>query len=217
MAVAIIPEMNDNHNPDTRSEQQDSGSANTVLPPGSRRVSQDLQWVEGVYDLVNRDAHEANSLGFSSWIFTQVSLPYQDPGKHGSKAWVRRNGDITMTLTPAVRVDDNGDISLEYPFGKYPRLILPWITTQVVRCQADIDNDGTLTLPVADSLRAFMEEIGQSWGGKSGRSFPRVSGDEPTPQAGHQWPIRFPRVSGDEPTYGERTAYERMFSPRERG
>ena len=29
--------------------------------------------------------------------------------------------------------------------------------------------------------------------------------------------LRFPRVSGDEPTYGERTAYERMFSPRERG
>lgn len=170
MAVAIIPEINDNHNPDNRSEQQDlSSSADTVLSPGSRRVSQDLQWVEGVYDLVNRNAHEANSLGFSSWIFTQVSLPYQDPGKHGSKAWVRRNGDITMTLTPAVSVDDNGDVSLEYPFGKYPRLILPWITTQVVRCQADIDNDGTLTLPVADSLRAFMVEIGQSWGGKSGR------------------------------------------------
>ena len=30
-------------------------------------------------------------------------------------------------------------------------------------------------------------------------------------------PTGFPRVSGDEPTYGERTAYERMFSPRERG
>ena len=29
--------------------------------------------------------------------------------------------------------------------------------------------------------------------------------------------VRFPRVSGDEPTFGERSAYEQMFSPRERG
>ena len=29
--------------------------------------------------------------------------------------------------------------------------------------------------------------------------------------------VSFPRVSGDEPTFGERSAYEQMFSPRERG
>ena len=28
---------------------------------------------------------------------------------------------------------------------------------------------------------------------------------------------RFPRPRGDEPTYGERTAYEQMFSPPTRG
>ena len=47
--------------------------------------------------------------------------------------------------------------------------------------------------------------------------FPAYAGMSPLPHEAPQRPHRFPRLRGDEPTYGERTAYEQMFSPPTRG
>lgn len=125
-------------------------------------------WVDEMMAL-REDAEEAGSIGFCSRIFTQLSLPYRDPGTSGAITWVRQNGPMRLQLNPLLDIDDSGQPVPAFPYGKYPRLILPWLSTQVVLCEADLESDGSLTIELGDSMRDFLKLLDLPYGGKSGR------------------------------------------------
>lgn len=125
-------------------------------------------WVDEMMAL-REDAEEAGSIGFCSRIFTQLSLPYRDPGASGAITWVRQNGPMRLQLNPLLDIDDSGQPVPAFPYGKYPRLILPWLSTQVVLREADLESDGSLTIELGDSMRDFLKLLDLPYGGKSGR------------------------------------------------
>jgi hypothetical protein len=99
---------------------------------------------------------------FLANLFTQVSLPYKDPGDD-LRAWGRRNGDIVLTVIPgAVYNDDNQTVTIGYPYGTMPRLLLAWLSTEAVRTRS-------AKIELGDSLTGFLHELGMAaTGGKNG-------------------------------------------------
>lgn len=133
-----------------------------------KSVSKTNAWIDEMFAL-REDAEEAGSVGFCSRIFTQLSLPYRDPGVHGAITWVRENGPMRLQLNPLLDIDDDGQAVPAFPYGKYPRLILPWLSTQVVLREADLESDGSLTVELGDSMSDFFRALDIPYGGKSGR------------------------------------------------
>lgn len=118
------------------------------------------------------EANDAGYLGFTGRVFTQTCLPYRDPmvADPHLRAWERRNGSMNLAVEPARVVDpETGVAAYKMPFGKYPRLILPWLTTQIVRRQSDREADGRLQLEFSASLPKFLQDLGQAWGGRQGK------------------------------------------------
>ena len=118
---------------------------------------------------LREDAEEAGSIGFCSRIFTQLSLPYRDPGTNGAITWVRQNGAMRLQLNPLLDIDDDGQPVPAFPYGKYPRLVLPWLSTQVVLREADLESDGSLTVELGDSMSDFFKALEIPYGGRQAR------------------------------------------------
>lgn len=132
-----------------------------------KSASKSAAWVDEMMRL-REDAEETESIGFCSRIFTQLSLPYRDPGNNGAITWVRQNGPMRLQLNPLLDIDDSGQPVPAFPYGKYPRLILPWLSTQVVLREAELESDGSLTVELGDSMRDFLKLLNLPYGGKSG-------------------------------------------------
>lgn len=133
-----------------------------------KSASKSAAWVDEMMAL-REDAEETDSIGFCSRIFTQLSLPYRDPGASGALTWVRQNGPMRLQLNPLLDIDADGQAIPAFPYGKYPRLILPWLSTQVVRREAELESDGSLTIELGDSMRDFLKLLNLPYGGKQGR------------------------------------------------
>lgn len=120
--------------------------------------------------------------GYVSRVFTQTSLPYRDPmaSNPDLRAWERRNGSRILAVEPARVTSSKGEVTYEMPFGKYPRLLLPWLTTQIVLQQQNRESDGRLPIEITSSLPKFMADLGQEWGGRKGKllneQLPRLFG-----------------------------------------
>lgn len=146
-----------------------SRSASPLLPtiPSDRLAHADYAAAIG-----EDEAIDAGYLGFTGRVFTQTCLPYRDPmaSDPNLRAWERRNGSMNLAVEPA-RITDpaTGKATYQMPFGKYPRLILPWLTTQIVRKQSDREADGRLELEFSASLPKFLQDLGQAWGGRQGK------------------------------------------------
>jgi hypothetical protein len=82
------------------------------------------------------DAASADSIAYLARILIQTNLPHRDPGD--IVAWSRRNGDFLLQITPGVSRPDDSNQShrLGIPYGTYPRLILSWVTTEVLRTKS---------------------------------------------------------------------------------
>lgn len=134
-----------------------------------------LAQVEDAAALENEEANEAGYKGYVSRVFTQVSLPYKDPLKvdPSLRAWKRRNGDMTLKVEPGEITYPDGHSAYELPYGKYPRLILPWLTTNIVRRDREESraSDGTMTIALPASTRAFFTELGLQQSGIGSRQF----------------------------------------------
>ncbi|MGW4126177.1 replication protein RepA [Nocardia sp. NPDC004711] len=100
-------------------------------------------------------------VGYLARVFTQTSLPYRDPGD--VPAWGRRNGDLSLTVQPGMTTDEkNRPVSIGYPYGTMPRLILTFLSTEAVRT-------GSPEVVLGDSLTDFMAGMGlTATGGKNG-------------------------------------------------
>ena len=105
-------------------------------------------------DQVNRlvEASEADpDLGFMARMMALCSLPRTNPGNR--KEYKRVNGPYTLYMTA---IGDN-----KLPFGNFPRLMLAWVSTEVVRTQNRV-------LVLGSSLAKFMKTLGvySSGGGR---------------------------------------------------
>jgi Plasmid encoded RepA protein len=105
---------------------------------------------------------DETEINYLTSLFTRTSLPYQDPGD--IPAWIRTNGKFVMVVTPGFTTDDHGNaLSLGYPFGSVPRLLLVWLCTQIVR-RPDAER-----IILGTSLADFLRELGMpSTGGVNG-------------------------------------------------
>jgi hypothetical protein len=98
--------------------------------------------------------------GFLTKYLVQVTLPHSNPGN--VPAFRRTNGNITLTLQP--HLDPN--FKPLYPYGSVPRLLLYWLTREVLRQKSP-------RLVLSDTINGFLLDLGLSpdtGGGKRGDS-----------------------------------------------
>ena len=162
--MAIIP----TNDPTSDDAGKDFTKSLIVSVSALKNAKKSAAWVDEMMAL-REDAEEADAIGFCSRIFTQLSLPYRDPGANGAITWVRQNGPMCLQLNPLLDIDDSGQAVPVFPYGKYPRLILPWLSTQVVLRESDLESDGSLSIELGDSMRDFLRLLDLPYGGKSGR------------------------------------------------
>jgi replication initiator protein len=119
----------------------------------------DLAFVARSADLWG-DADDSD-VTYQARVFAQTSLPYRDPGSVA--AWGRRNGSLSLVVQPGYDVDRDGlPVPVGFPYGVIPRLLLSWISTEVVRTREQV-------LLLGESLSEFMCELGLvPTGGKMG-------------------------------------------------
>ncbi len=77
----------------------------------------------------------------------QITFPHSDPGN--VPIWTRHNGNQTFSIRPAI---SRGKI-IGFPYGPIPRLLMHWLTTELLRTDSN-------TIYLGNSLSAFMRELG---------------------------------------------------------
>ena len=102
-----------------------------------------------------------NELTYLERTLCQVSLPYRNPGSSVGH-WVRRNGNLQLTVRPGIGADGNP----VWAYGVMPRLLLMWISDQVIKKTSAVDGR---TVVFNDSLRGFLEDLGIGYTGPNGR------------------------------------------------
>ncbi len=75
-------------------------------------------------------------------VLIQVGLPHREPS---GNSFLRRNGDLSFCITA------HPDVGL--PYGRYPRLLLIWITSEAVRTKSPL-------LQLGPTLSGFMAALG---------------------------------------------------------
>ena len=88
--------------------------------------------------------------------FCRIGLPLSDPGPDTAKL-VRTNGNLTYVLRPHVGRKADGGITHIWPYGETARLLMVWISTQVMR-QKDYNTDRVIMLP--STLRELLYDLG---------------------------------------------------------
>jgi hypothetical protein len=116
--------------------------------------------IELIGNLLEVDAKKAGALGFMARPLVQVTLPHRDPGN--VPVFARNAGDLRLIIQPLMDRKDGKDINYGIPYGTIPRLILAWLSTEVVKTKSR-------EIPLGGSLSAFMRELdmvptGGRWG-----------------------------------------------------
>lgn len=112
-------------------------------------------------EIRENDVFSRTELGFSSRIFVQCSLPHRDPGDDLPE-WMRVNGKLCLTITPVRYMKDGQRISVGYPYGNIPRLLLLYVCTQAIQTKSKV-------ISLGDTLSQFMHNVdlevtGGRWG-----------------------------------------------------
>jgi hypothetical protein len=121
------------------SEIEEGGEPGELAPAGLGTLD---RLAEEAIAIEAQEAREAGSLGFMARLLVQVTLPHS---KVDSNEFERRNGPITIAIMARSRVG--------IPYGRYPRLLLAWITTEAVRTRS-------ARLELGETLSSFMGELG---------------------------------------------------------
>lgn len=133
----------------------------------------DAQWA--TWQLIEaEDAWQSGQVGYICRALVQATLPYREP-KNNPPAWGRTNGKVSLVIQPGyyMKREDRVvrgkiqthqvPVSLGYPFGSIPRLLLAWIGREV-----KLKKEREIML--GNSLTNFMAELGMNsaTGGKNG-------------------------------------------------
>jgi hypothetical protein len=102
--------------------------------------------------LSNPDPADRDSLGWSSRVLAQVTLPYREPV--GEEIWVRRNGPAALTITPWMyRDEETGETVRKFPYGSLPRLLMLYLSSEALRTKER-------RIDLGDNVWSFLREIG---------------------------------------------------------
>jgi hypothetical protein len=124
------------------------------LPERQKRI------VDTSLAIERESAADAGAIGFAARVWTQLALPYRDPGP--VSRWERRNGDSTLIVRPAALIARDGSTYDGFPYGVIPRYVLTWMATEAVRTQNPRLDMGT-------SFNEFMTRIGMYKNGTDAR------------------------------------------------
>lgn len=122
---------------------------------GGETTSRDVSRLRELMRLDDSSALSRGELGFTTWEFAHISLPYRDPGP---AIWSRTNQAATLTVMPAVLQMGGDRTRTIVPYGKIPRATLLWLLTEAKRT-------GEQTITLGDSLHDFLKRVGLSVGG----------------------------------------------------
>jgi Plasmid encoded RepA protein len=120
------------------------------------------------------DAWRTGQVGYICRALVQATLPYREP-KGNPPAWGRTNGKVSLVIQPGYYIKQEEitvgkitrtqqiPVSLGYPYGSIPRLLLAWIGREVKQKKER-------EIHLGKSLIKFMQEIGinSATGGKNG-------------------------------------------------
>jgi len=99
------------------------------------------KFIAEALEIENRHAKEAGALGFMARAMVQATMPHRQVNGNEFK---RKNGLFQLTML--------ADSSIGLPYGGIPRLIIAWITTEVVRTKQR-------ELTLGNNLSKFMAEL----------------------------------------------------------
>jgi hypothetical protein len=86
---------------------------------------------------------------FSPRQLVQCTLPHSNPGD--TPVWSRQNGNFTLAIVPGIDISTGK--SFGYPYGALPRLLLFWLTREVLR-------EKKRRIELGNTLSQFMRELG---------------------------------------------------------
>ena len=130
------------------------GGTGILIPPSIEKIISDSIAIEA------EDAKEAGKLGFMARALIQATMPHSDPGDISS--WQRVNGNFALFIQSGLRQGDKAPIPIGLPYGCIPRLLLAWISSEVVKKKER-------TLILGQTLSEFLSKLGLSrQGGKRG-------------------------------------------------
>jgi hypothetical protein len=104
---------------------------------------------------------DPDDMAFLHTVLAQCGLPYRNPN---ARDYMRQNGRATLIVTAGHLLDPDTrkPVLQGVPYGAKPRLLMLHLCTEAVRTKS-------ATIPVADSMSAFMRDLGlKVTGGKKG-------------------------------------------------
>ncbi len=112
----------------------------------------DLELLAKAEEIEQEDAKSAGTLGFTSRLLVQATMPHRDPGN--VPAWGRRNGAFSVLIQPGMVLDVDSQLkSIGLPYGSHPRILLAWISTEAVRTHEPL-------VILGQTLSSFLLELG---------------------------------------------------------
>ena len=131
-----------------------------VLPPDHTPETVPSRLTQATYEALAGEAEgakAAGTLGYMARLLVACTMPHSKPK---TSIYQRQNGNFTLTMM--------NDPRIGLPYGRYPRLLMAWVTTRVNRDKnKGLGNPRELDL--GNSLSAFMAELGlKATGGKTG-------------------------------------------------
>jgi len=114
------------------------------------------------------DAKSAGTIGFMARALVQATLPYREP-KEDTPVWGRRAGDVSLMIQPGYymaeteviqgkskkRVVETRPVSIGYPYGSIPRLVVAWLSSEAVKTRQR-------EIQLGASLSQFMYSLGMT-------------------------------------------------------
>lgn len=116
-------------------------NAKSTLKPRKPKSTPETRLNTAV-EVALENAVDAGSIGFLGRAFVLATLPHK---KVDGTVFTRRNGDYRLSIV--------SDEEVGLPYGVIPRLLLIWISEEVVRTKRR-------ELTLGDSLSAFMADLG---------------------------------------------------------
>jgi hypothetical protein len=133
--------------------RQDSFGFGVSIPPTTARV------IDTAAEIMGGDGPD--ELAFLHTVLAQCGMPYREPK---TRDYIRENGRASLILQAGYLLDPDSrkPVLQGVPYGAKPRLLMIHLCTEAVRTKSAV-------VPVADSMSAFMRDLGLSvTGGKQG-------------------------------------------------
>ncbi|WP_395641427.1 replication protein RepA [Rudaea sp.] len=125
------------------------------MPNRGHRIPKpyDARLVEQALAIQDVDPRDAHSLGYTARILTIATLPHRE--QHGD-LYERTNGGYRLVVQALPGAG--------LPFGSYPRLLLSWLSTEIVRTRQR-------ELELGGSMAQFLDRLGLARsGGRASRT-----------------------------------------------